>query len=123
MRCGSEMWQPVCMYAQPLVDVPCFLQMKTEEGIVKRLVEPYGVEFHETACDGLRACEAACDVADFQISDAGDGEECRKKCALPPRISSVQRTLCCASSCDLALLANAWIAEQGCKVAKRQQAS
>lgn len=57
------------------------LQMGAEETIVRFLVEPFSVEFHATACGGLRACKAACDTESFQISEAGDGEECRKRCA------------------------------------------
>ena len=55
--------------------------MRAEEVIMRNLGEPFGVVFHAAACDGLRACEPACDSAEFQISEAGDGEACRKRCS------------------------------------------
>ncbi len=73
--------------------------MGAEETIVRNLVEPFSVEFHATACGGLRACEAACDTESFQISEAGDGEECRKRCAaLGKFIAGVSREFCVSAT-------------------------
>lgn len=56
--------------------------MRAEETIARNLAAPFGLTFHETACSGLRSCEAACDVAEFQAADPDfAAEACRKRWA------------------------------------------
>ena len=47
--------------------------------MIQRLGERFNLTVHETACDGLRACEELCDAPEYQLSKEGEGEECRQK--------------------------------------------
>ena len=62
--------------------------------MVQRLGERFNLTVHETACDGLRACEELCDGPEYQLSKEGEGEECRQKW-----VSSRVRPLPCAVWC------------------------
>lgn len=42
---------------------------------MRQLAAPFDVQFHVTECSGLRSCDAACDVAEFQ---AANPEACRR---------------------------------------------
>ena len=65
--------------------------------MVQRLGERFKLTVHQTACDGLRACEELCDGPEYQLSKEGEGEECRRKCAPCPALlrCPVMHTLSC----------------------------
>ena len=53
--------------------------MTSEKLIVGKLAKGFDIKVHDTACGGLRSCEAICDGPEYQFAKEGEGEDCRKK--------------------------------------------